>query len=41
MGLRSVIGVFAGLVIAVVMALITGLVMRALLTEPASARRAR
>jgi hypothetical protein len=40
MAVRILIGVFAGLVMAVVMALITGLVMRALLTGHASARRA-
>lgn len=38
--LRILIGVSAGLVMAVVMALITGVVMRALLTGPASARGA-
>ena len=40
MELRILIGVSAGLVMAVVMALITGVVMRALLTGPASARGA-
>lgn len=40
MAVRILIGVFAGLAMAVVMALITGLVMRALLTGHASARRA-
>jgi len=40
MAVRILIGVFAGLAMAVVMALITGLVMRALLTGPASARGA-